>query len=38
MALRAGKNDKAEALFDKATKLVESGKVSEDELTAGAYI
>jgi len=35
--LNEGDRKKAEQIFDKAQKLVEDGKVSEDELVAGAY-
>ena len=35
--LNEGDREKAEKIFDKAQKLVEAGKVSEDELVAGAY-
>lgn len=37
-ALRRGNEEKAKRLFDMAMALVESGKVTEDEMLAAAYI
>ena len=38
MALRKGDKDKALQLHKKAMKLRDSGKVSDDEMIAAAYI
>ena len=38
MAMRRGKTDEAETLFVKIRELVRSGKVTEEEFTAGMYI
>jgi len=38
IARRAGRDDDARALLEKARKMVKAKKVSEDEMIAGAYI
>jgi len=37
-ALLEGEEEKARKLFDEITTLVKSGKVTDDELKAGAYL
>ena len=38
LARKQGDDDKAEQLFRTARKLLRSGTVSEDEITAAAYL